>query len=69
MFEQLEARGRRIAENARKRAVNRLGTAARNAFPDMRVDMDEHAVTLSARGLMRRMLNDARLRWIAGLIR
>lgn len=69
MFEQLEARGRRIAEDARRRTLDRLGTAARNAFPDLRVEADDRAVTLSGRRLIRRMLGDARLRWIAGLIR
>lgn len=67
MFGKLEARARARAEAAAARASARL--AARIDVPGMRAEAGRAGVTLSGRGLRRRWLADARLRWLGRLLR
>jgi hypothetical protein len=71
MFERLEARACRAAE---ARAGDRKGALAaqlRAILPrDVSVETSEDGVTLSGRGIERRLVLDASLRWtVAGLLR
>lgn len=63
MFERLKARAARTGQVAALAVIARL---ARNAVlpRDVRVDTSEDGLTLSGRGLRRRMLDDPRLRGI-----
>lgn len=65
MFEQLEARGRALAERGAKTARARV----RDAFPELEVSEEEGRVMLKGWGLGRRLLDDARLRWIGAWLR
>jgi hypothetical protein len=62
MFERLSesvaARARGVAEDAAARIA-----AAYDAVPGVRAVRDGAAVRIEGRGLARRMLSDARLRW------
>lgn len=62
MMERLEARGRAIGEAAVARTIRRL-TERLGELPGVRADAGEDRVTVSGRGLWRR------LRWIGGLLR
>lgn len=55
----------RIAERARERAAARVADAVRAAVPGVRVETTGEGVAIEGRGLR----GDARLRWIAGLLR
>jgi len=61
-MERLEARGRRIGEAGARRTVARLAERLRGE-PGMTVEADADRVTVSGRGLWRR------LRWIGGYLR
>ncbi len=63
MFERLKARAARAGQVAALALIARL---ARNAVlpRDVRVDTRDDGLTLSGRGLRRRMLDDPRLRGI-----
>jgi hypothetical protein len=63
MFERLKARAARAGQAAVLAVIARL---ARNAVlpRDVRVDTSDDGLTLSGRGLRRRMLDDPRLRGI-----
>lgn len=65
MLSGIAARGRAIGEEARARAVARVA-AALAAVPGVRAEAGEDGVVVRGRGLRRRWLNDARLRWIGG---
>lgn len=54
-----------IADRARERTVARVAEAVRAAVPGARVETGAAGVTIAGRGLR----GDARLRWIAGLVR
>lgn len=69
MFERLEARARDIAARGAEKMRGRLAAAARQAFPDLEIGEDARGVRITGRALWRRMRDDPRLRWIAGLIR
>ncbi|WOK36304.1 hypothetical protein [Sphingomonas sp. C3-2] len=69
MFERLEARARDIALRGAETTRRRLAAAARQAFPDLEIGEDTRGVRIAGRALWRRMRDDPRLRWIAGLIR
>ncbi len=64
----LEARAARIAEARRRAIVARL-TAALGAIPGVRAETVAGGVRLSGRRLAARARTDARLRWIAELLR
>lgn len=59
----------RLVEAARRRAIERARARIADALPDIAVTATDAGVELSGRGLIRRMLSDARLRWIGGLLR
>lgn len=59
----------RLVEAARRRAIERARARIADALPDITVTATDAGVELSGRGLIRRMLSDARLRWIGGLLR
>ena len=63
-MEELEARGRAIAESGVARALTRLAERAGDV-PGVRVDMEPDGVVLTGRGLRR----VAELRWIGGWLR
>ncbi|HEU4959887.1 MAG TPA: hypothetical protein VFT56_05720 [Sphingomonas sp.] len=69
MMERLEARGAEIAAAAEARAIARVAERAREAMPGIAVTPSPAGVTLAGRGLGRRMLADAALRWIGSLVR
>lgn len=63
MFERLRARAERAGQAAVLAVIARL---AREAVlpPDVKVETGEDGLTLSGRGLRRRMLDDPRLRGV-----
>lgn len=69
MLERVEARLTEIAARARARAVKRVASTLTGAFSGITVTEEAEGVTLSARGLRRRLFDDARLRWIGMLLR
>lgn len=69
MLERAEVHAETLAERAAARACARVQDAVTQAFPDLTVSIETRGVVLKGRGLMRRLFSDARLRWIAALIR
>jgi predicted ATPase len=69
MLSALERRGRAIGEEARERVIARGVEQERAALPDVEVEAASDGILLSAPGLVRRWLDDARLRWIGSLFR
>ena len=69
MMERLEARGRDGGERAAAVAAERLAVAARAALPGVAVEVAPEGVTISGRGLARRVLRDPALRWLGGLLK
>ena len=67
MMARLEERARVLGEEAQARAVARLAEAARTALPGVEIDSDAAGLTLSGRGLERRLLDDAAFRWIGSI--
>jgi len=65
----LEARAEAAGERAVARATVRLGDAARAALPGLSVEAEPGRVVISGRGLWRRWLGDAALRWPGGWLR
>lgn len=61
MFERFEARVRAVAQARVRRRVEALGTAELPA--GVRLEADGDRLVLSGRGLRRRMVADAMLRW------
>ncbi|MFZ3482854.1 hypothetical protein [Sphingomonas sp. 3-13AW] len=60
-------RGEAAGERAVAAAVRRIGEAAREGatgLPGIHVESDDAAVTISGRGLWRRRIEDARVRWL-----
>ncbi len=57
--------GERIGAQAQARAIDRVARALAARLPGVRVEATRAGVALNGRGLS----CDARLRWIAGLIR
>jgi hypothetical protein len=51
------------------RAAARAGAAIEALLPDARVSTGESGVTIEGRGMRRRWLSDARLRWISEWLR
>ena len=68
-MERIEARARAIAAEARDAAVARLVDRAGAALPGVEVMREGAGVTLTGRGLGRRMLDEPALRWIGSLVR
>ena len=64
MFEQLEARAARLAERRAREAAVRIADSIE--IGGIAAETVEGGVELTGRGLIRRGINDARLRWIAG---
>jgi hypothetical protein len=65
MFEGLSRRAtRRALERADKRRRAMADEAGEAAPPGVRIDIEGEQVVLSGRGLMRRFLTEARLRWL-----
>lgn len=64
----LEQHAARLAEARRRRVVGRLG-ASLAAVPGVRAEIVAGGVLLTGRRLAARARTDARLRWIAGLLR
>ncbi|MBX9880667.1 MAG: hypothetical protein K2X73_01705 [Sphingomonas sp.] len=64
----LEQHAARLAEARRRRVVGRLA-AALGAVPGVRAEIVAGGVRLTGRRLAARARTDARLRWIAGLLR
>ncbi|UIJ45849.1 hypothetical protein LZK98_02500 [Sphingomonas cannabina] len=65
MLSGVEARGRAAAERVRQRAVERV-LAALGEMQGVRAEAVDEGVAVSGRGLRRRWLTDARLRWLGG---
>jgi hypothetical protein len=65
----LEERAAAAGERAVARATLRLRDAAREALPGLRVEAEPGRVVISGRGLWRRWLRDAALRWPGGWLR
>lgn len=59
----------RVATRAVRRWRARVVAAAREAVPGAVVRETSAGVTIEGRGLVRRLLTDARLRWVAGWLR
>lgn len=60
-------RGEAAGSRAVAAAVARIGDAARagaEGLPGIRIDSDGGSVTISGRGLWRRRIEDARVRWL-----
>ncbi|MCC2977391.1 hypothetical protein LK533_11985 [Sphingomonas sp. PL-96] len=67
MRARLLARGEAAGARAVAAAVARIGDAAREGAAGLRgvgVESDESSVTISGRGLWRRRIEDARVRWL-----
>lgn len=58
-----------IAEAALRRAIDEAANRIGAALPDVVVAASEDGVTLSGRGLLKRLVSDGRLRWISGLLK
>ncbi|RSV13558.1 hypothetical protein CA235_15055 [Sphingomonas sp. ABOLF] len=61
------ARGEAAAARAVTAAVARIGEAAREGAAGVRgirVESDDDSVTIEGRGLWRRRIEDARMRWL-----
>lgn len=69
MSARLETRANAAGERAAKRTVLRLRDATRAALPGFSVEAEPGRVVISGRGLWRRWLRDAALRWPGGLLR
>ncbi len=71
MFEQLEARAARVAEGAVAERIAVLAGQLREILPrEVSVEPTDEGVLLSGRGLGKRIVLDAGLRWtIAGLLK
>lgn len=65
----MNARIEQIAAVARQRVIERVRGRIADAIPDVSVAATQAGIELSGRGLVKRMLSDARLRWIGGLLR
>ncbi|WP_158298922.1 hypothetical protein [Sphingomonas psychrotolerans] len=65
----LQARAEAAGERAAAQAVSRLRDAAREALPGLSVEAEPGRVVISGRGLGRRWLRDAALRWPGGWLR
>ena len=68
-FEALAGRMRAIGAERVADATGRIAEAVRAEVPGVSVEAGDGEVLLSARGLSRRMMTDARLRWIGGLLK
>ena len=64
----LERIAARAAQGAVARARRRVAEVLRDV-PGLTVSEDAGRVVVAGRGLVRRMLSDARLRWVAGWLR
>lgn len=65
MIAGLIARGRRVGDSARRRAIARLAMRLREARPDARIEESADGVTVKGRGVLR----DSRLIWIGSLFK
>jgi hypothetical protein len=65
----LEARAEAVGERAAAQTALRLRDAAREALPGLTVEAEAGRVVISGRGLWRRWLADAALRWPGGWLR
>lgn len=65
----LEARAEAVGERAAAQAALRVRDAARAALPGLTVEAEAGRVVISGRGLWRRWLRDAALRWPGGWLR
>ncbi|MBB3911890.1 hypothetical protein [Sphingomonas desiccabilis] len=67
MRARLLARGEAAGAQAVAAAVTRIGAAAREVAAGLRgirVESDDRSVTIEGRGLWRRRIEDARVRWL-----
>ena len=67
MRARLLARGETAGAHAVAAAVARIGEAAREGAAGLRgirVESDDRSVTIEGRGLWRRRIEDARVRWL-----
>ncbi|KQT34670.1 hypothetical protein ASG29_00410 [Sphingomonas sp. Leaf412] len=64
----VERAAARAAEGAVARATGRVADVLRDV-PGVTVSAEAGRVVVAGRGLVRRMLTDARLRWVAGWLR
>lgn len=70
MLAGLIARGATLGRERARAAAGRLAKDMADAAPgDVRIAAGEDGVTLSGRGLRRRMITDARLRWLTEQVR
>ena len=65
----LEERGAEIAAAATDRATARATGAIADAFPELAVTRAGGRIEIAGRGLRARVLREARLRWIGGMLR
>lgn len=63
MFERLERRGERLAQDRADARRRRIAERIEAAVPGVAVSVDGDAVGLSGRGLVRRYDRSAALRW------
>ena len=69
MFEALARRAERAGEIAAERAAERLAARLNAGVPGVTAEAERGGVVLRGRGLARRELEDARLRWIGGWLK
>lgn len=65
LLRQAERVGTRRAERAAQRLCDEIGAM----LPDIRIVRERERVRLSGRGLFRRWITDAALRWLGRLLR
>ncbi|RJF90783.1 hypothetical protein [Sphingomonas cavernae] len=69
MLERLETRLDAMAVRAKQQVARRMAERLAQEFPDMRISPEPDRVVLEARGLLRRLFVDVRLRWIGALLK
>lgn len=64
MFEQLTERASQLAQARRARRIAALAEQVGDDLPDVALSVDADGLVLEGRGLLRRVMSDARLRAI-----
>ena len=68
-MKRLLERAAEIGRIVQRRKIDELGDLLRAAVPDANIERSGGQIVLSGRRLMRRWLNDASLRFVAGQLR
>ena len=69
MTARLRAAGHAVGDRAAEAAARRVAARLETALPELDVTARRDGVVLSGPGLAERLLRDARLRWIGGMLR